>query len=203
MIAQSKTYNVTQWREKGFAPKRGEQPDGYRNHGQGRVSHLYREDQVRPVRKYKRSAGSAPPMTFENVLAACWSVNRSAKRYRNAARSCFEGDAYQFATANRHRKQECYRLKDRGIRWLYDQRVLQVESFHAGFCLYTGGGYSFHSTCAPDGIEPDDRESETWETAAKPREKGEMRLVDAKALLKILPSVTEGFYALPMQKKST
>lgn len=177
--------NKAEWHSAGFVPKRGELPHQTVSLGRGRYATLYRDDQVRPLAKRTTRPTVALDNTPENVLAACWTVNRTAKRYRDAASACFQSGAYSFATANKHRKLDLYTLKDRAIAWLHDEGHLQPEGKHGGLCLYVGSGYSFHSTLAPKGVELDGADT-VWRAEAKPRAKAEMRLKDAEALLRKL-----------------
>jgi hypothetical protein len=138
----------------------------------------------------------------DRLLAAIFRVNRSAKRYRDAASSCYSKRAYGLATHNRLEKEGLYGLKDRGIVEAYRRGLLQAEGFHGTLCIYRGNGYCFHSTLRPVGVSlPRIREDdEPLFIEAKPRGSGEMKLKDAVTILRELPADFTGFERRSFEK---
>jgi len=63
----------------------------------------------------RRNATPKPEPQKIDVLAATFTVNRAAKRMRNASQAHYVGRRHGLAGHNRRRKEELYELKDRGI----------------------------------------------------------------------------------------
>ena len=61
-----------------------------------------------------REIKTIPPTTID-LLLAVFTVNKSAKRYRNRARSNFSKGQHGFAGHARTTKEHLYALKDKGI----------------------------------------------------------------------------------------
>ena len=173
--------SATEWGRRGYRVRPGQEPHAWLS---GRVGKgtgkkitwpVYRLDQVEP----KRTLTTRPPQAID-VLAAVWVVNRAAKRYRDAAQACYQGRAHGFASVNKQKKEDYYRLKSQALHHLVASGRLQVVGYHA-FAggnwaeVLQGEGYTFHRPCPPqqaeavqlDGIE------------AKPRDRTEPRLKDA------------------------
>jgi hypothetical protein len=136
---------------------------------------------------------TAPPpvelaLTPDNVLRATWTVNRSAKRFRNAAQRCYAKDAFEFATVNREKEEKLCDLKDAGIVWLHERKALHPAAIQGGLCVWRGGGFCFHSTLMPrgSGISPKTKGTCLY-IEAKPKLADELRLADAIHLLEQLP----------------
>jgi hypothetical protein len=120
---------------------------------------------------------TAKPPQLVDVLAAVWTVNRAAKRRRDAAQACYQGRAHGFANSHKETKEQYYRLKSQALHYLLAEGKLQVVGYH----VFAGGNwaevikgenYTFHRPCPPkqgeavqlDGIE------------ANPRDKGGPKL---------------------------
>ena len=147
----------------------------------------YRLSDCRPVRK----CTERPPNSID-LLAAIFAVNKSAKRYRDAASKCYGAGSHAFARAASRRKQELYDLKDRGIAEALRTDRLSLVGIHGGLALYRGAGYCFHSTLLRD-VEPipEALNTENVFVEAKPREATEPRLKDAIKTLEDLPDADE------------
>lgn len=138
----------------------------------------------------------APEPKPVDLLAAIFGVNRSAKRYRNAAQAFYSRQQHGFAGNASRQKSYLYGLKDRGIAEAYRKQRLQCQGLHGGLAIYRGEGYCFHST-----LQPKDTESVVLPleekhlfVEAKPRGAKEARLCDATATLSALPEgVVDGF----------
>lgn len=127
------------------------------------------------------------------VLRAVFSVNRSAKRHRDAASTHYSDRMHGFAGDKKRQKLFLYGLKDRGIVAAYHHGWLRVVGMQAGLCLYQGHGYSFHSPLCPVGVGFVEDSQDRLFVEAKPRSSREMRLKDAIATLQQLPADCEGF----------
>jgi hypothetical protein len=131
--------------------------------------------------------------TPENVMRAVLTVNRAAKRRRDAAASSYEKGLHGFAGMHKIEKERCYRLKDIGIAWLASRGHLTAAYLNGHLVLWVGGDYSFHSTLLPRGAELPEMETEEVRIEAKPASAREMRIVDAVALLDKLNNVVGNY----------
>lgn len=177
--------NKTEWREVGLVPKTGQLPFeiketrapwGWCQH------HLYRRDQLRPLREIKTISPKSFEASVENIALATFVVNRSAKRYRDAAASCYWQGAHSFAGINKSRKEELYRLKDKGVKRLFYEGFLKCVAKHDKMYLWQGLGYSFHSLIKPR-VEPELVCEEALFIEASPPQKLRLRLKDATNFL--------------------
>ena len=177
--------NKSEWKAIGFVPIDGQKPSEIitRYYPHRHEHHIYTRDQVRKVRPVNVRPATDYQVTPENVANATMLINRSAKRYRDAARSCYEVGAYSFATANKEKKERLYHLKDKGVRWLIENGHLECTAKHGSMYFYTGLDRSFHSSIAP-AVEPSVCVDEEMFVEAKPRDtKQKMRLKDAIHLI--------------------
>jgi hypothetical protein len=183
------------WSKLGFRPKRGVGAYGWRQFRRAGACDVWRPDQVEPKRT--QTAGVALELTWQNILSALFTVNRYAKRCRDAASSYYERRMFGFATTNRERKEMAYLLKDKTLCYALQQGWLVPAGKHGEFTVYRGSGYCFHSLIRPDAEMPDKLSSanEDFMVESKPREATEMRLKDALATLQALPEtdLPDGF----------
>lgn len=118
-----------------------------------------------------------------DLLAAIFTVNRAAKRQRDLAQQHYRRGMHGFAGSSKTRKREYYDLKDRGIVAAHQAGRLACVSRHGGLYLWTGKGYSFHSTLKPEGAEVPELPLRDGEEhlfiEAKPKGVKEPRLIDA------------------------
>jgi hypothetical protein len=142
---------------------------------------------VEAVKGQPKPPPAGLPISIANVFRAVWTVNRSAKRYRDAAESTYQKGVYPFATSKRRRKEQLYALKDRGIRWLAQRSVIVASCIHGRLCLWCGRGYSFHSTLVPPRF-PMLAQDQAVFIEAKPKSVDDLRVRDAEDLLSRLPS---------------
>ncbi|MCC7542401.1 MAG: hypothetical protein IT379_39650 [Deltaproteobacteria bacterium] len=180
--------SATAWGEKGCRVRDDAEPHatltghvGGAAGGKTRSWHVYRDDQVLPKAQRKHS-----PAKTVDLLAALWAANRSAKRWRNAARGQYNKRAHQFASSSKRRKESLYALKAQALHHLVTDGVLQHAGYHRFLDgnyaeLLSGGGYTFHRPCPhpTDGAIVEDRA----DIDAKPRQSREVRLKDAEHTL--------------------
>lgn len=95
----------------------------------------------------------------------------------------YHADMHGFAGHHRETKERYYNLKDRGIAWLAERGHFTAVYRHGGLVVWTGLGFSLHSTLMPRGGALETRGEVTVFQEAKPRSAREMRLIDAEALL--------------------
>ena len=153
---------------------------------------LWRESDLIPVAKCNKK----PPEVID-LLAAVFVVNRSAKRYRNAASSCYEQAVYfsgrdkskfhGLSRAAKQKKTRLYGLKDRGIAEAYRLGRIQYLGQSGGLSIYRGEGYCFHSELVPAGESVEASDDAPIFVEAKPKGKKEPRLKDAIHTLEQLP----------------
>jgi hypothetical protein len=186
---------TTALRERGLRPATGEKPakvEQWKSHSRSGVRHLWRLDQTVEIKR-RVSVPVGLDKTPANILMAIWSVNRAAKRRRDAAESSYHSDLHGFAGAHKEAKARYYRLKDRGIAWLAHHGHLTAAYRHSQLVVWLGGGFSFHSTLAPRDAALPETSAELVRMEAKPAGSREMRLVDAVALLEGLASVVTNY----------
>jgi hypothetical protein len=127
----------------------------------------------------KRKIAAVAPSAID-LLRAIFTVNKAAKRYRDAAQGQYQRSVHGFAQNSRQRKELLYRVKDRGISAAYCQGRLQFVGTHGGLALYRGEGYCFHSCLVPKNAEAlQDQPQERVFIEAAPKEAKEARLKDA------------------------
>jgi hypothetical protein len=185
-------------KEMGLKPKldaipvteRSFNPGGYRITFQ-----LYRLSDSVEIRKIKNK----PPVTVD-LLLAVFTVNRTAKRYRDNAQNFYRQKIHGFAKHSKSKKQYLYSLKDKGIRYAYNQGLLEFKGMHGKICVYESlSGYRFHAFSIPENVEPIEINSdldETFKIPKKVKTSNECSLKDAVHTLSGLPDV-QGFKALP------
>jgi len=139
-----------------------------------------------PARKVK----IVEPKTVD-LLAAIFGVNRSAKRYRDAAQMNYRSGAHGFAGNCKERKQALYILEDRGIVEACRLGRLKAEGTHGVLTVYRGEGYCFHSLLRPLGpslpaLEFDANDAGCLFVEQKLKSAREPRLKDSIATLEAL-----------------
>jgi len=143
---------------------------------------VFRESQCSRITQRK----SRPPETVD-LLVAIFAVNRSAKRYRDAAQALYQANQHGFAGDSRKKKETLYELKERGIAAAVRQGRLSYVGMNGRLALYRGDGYCFHSTIVP-ATSPNEQIGELLIfREACPRGATEARLKDAVSTLKNLP----------------
>lgn len=192
--------NKTEARNLGLRVPRGVEPVEWRSWKYGYFG-LWRKSDLVPV---ARRAEKSPARAID-LLAAVFSVNRSAKRYRDAAGSCYSSGTHGLAKAAKLRKELLYRLKDRGIAEAFRQGRIQFVGRNGTLALYQGEGYSFHSRLLPPGQSDElgDTDAPVF-VEAKAKTLKEARLKDAILTLEPLPDPV-GFTVLsvPSYEKPT
>jgi hypothetical protein len=188
--------NKTDARNSGLRIPDGLEPVEWRSWKYGHFG-LWRESDLVPVAKRTEK----PPRAID-LLAAVFCVNRSAKRYRDAAGDCYESGTHGLAKAAKQRKERLYGLKDRGIAEAFRQGSIQFVGRNGTLALYRGEGYCFHSRLLPPGQseEHDDADAPIF-VEAKPKGSKEARLKDAVFTLEPLPT-PDGFTVLSLPKYS-
>lgn len=192
---------ITLARRSGLVPTDDAEPEMYAySYSHEACFHypLYRESDFRPVRTVRK----IPPVEID-LLLAIFTVNKSAKRYRDAARKAYEAWVFGFATAHRKKKESLYELKDKGISVAFRDGRLRFIGRQGSFAVYAGGGYCFHSLLVPEGqcSEPGDTSDIFIESA--PKSSSEARLKDAVFTLSQLPKVHESFTRLEVRSGVT
>jgi hypothetical protein len=138
-----------------------------------------------------------PPEQID-LLRAIFVVNKSAKRFRDAASAQYNHRQHGLAKTAKRTKLRLYDLKDRGIAAGYKAGRLEFVGKAHGMALYRGEGYCFHSTLIPVGVEmPAGGEQEFLFVESAPRSKNESRLKDAEFTLEALGDDYDGFQRLP------
>ena len=170
----------TEWRKRGRAVKTGETPHAERyinSHGHAQYYNVFREDQTR---KLRRTQDTEPILVDE--LAALFTLNRSAKRWRNTAKKQYESESHGLAGNAKRQKVRRYDLKGQALHYLIAEGRLSFVGHHkfqdGNYAeILKGEGYCFHRPCA----SPNNPEAATVidEIEAKPRGATEPRIKDA------------------------
>lgn len=207
----SKAKSKTEWRRQGRRIRKAEEPIGTKSCRTGNgaaVWHVFAEDQTEPIHRKQLRPPVVLPKTPENILAAIFTVNRSAKRFRDAASSLYAkargGDRslHGFVRQNKEKKNKLYRLKDRGIIYAFGQGWIRCEGVHGSLTLYRGCGYCFHSLLRPKKLDIEETGDVALFIESKPKDKGELRLKDAEATLKQLDVDEKGFQRMNLPRFS-
>lgn len=147
----------------------------------------------------------ALPLVEENVLAAIFSVNRAAKRYRDAAIRLYKTarqrrSNHGLVKAAKNKKKQLYVLKEQGVIFAFRQSWIDFDGLHGNLAVYRGSGYCFHSPLRPRIAEPAEHSTsdESLFVESKPKGSGELRLKDAVATLEQLNENTNAFVMGPM-----
>ena len=184
------------------------EPDSVRRRYGGGEFFLYEEARVDRAeadpawqearQKWDRRKNMPVSTKTVDLLAAIYAVNRSAKRYREQARTCYSKRKHGFASQAKEQKELLYRLKDNGIATAYlEGRIHSVGLLAEGMVEYRGEGYCFHSTLLPQAVDLAKQEgSEPLRVEAKPCETKEPSLKDAIYTLQQLPQVPHKFVRL-------
>jgi hypothetical protein len=146
----------------------------------------------------KRKVTKKEPVIVD-ILAAIFTINRTAKRYRDAASTCYKKEYHNFARMWKDKKNELYHLKNTGIAYAISNGLITFHSEHGGLILYTGNGYFFHSNLMPEGYTlSQNQDDENIFIEAKNKTKKEARLKDAIYTLQMLTSISDlvGFKTL-------
>ena len=170
------------WRYYRYTVKRQEKPHSYtRIYVRNRLwidIGLYREDQVRPLRRYWNV-----PLKEVPILLAVWAINRSAKRYRDFSSKQYSRHNHNFARFGSQTKKKLYHLKDQTLHYLVEEGVLQVKGYHrfdAGWAeVLKGEEFTFHRPCRKPEVDNEEDVPQIEEIEAKTRERGEPKLKDA------------------------
>jgi len=126
----------TAWGERGFRVRRGETPHAEVSGtvgGKNRSWFVYRDDQVEPKRVVRRLEPKRVPL-----LAAVWTINRTAKRFRDAATRHYRGGRHGFAGDASQRKEMLYARKGQALHHLMADGTLQ----HAGYHRFPGNKWA-------------------------------------------------------------
>lgn len=129
---------------------------------------LWRESDLVPL-----AGRTGKPAVAIALLAAIFAVNRSAKRYRDSAASCYSSGSHGLAKAAKERKHRLYDLKDRGIAKAHRLKGIQFVGRNGALALYRGEGYCFHSRLVPPdaACEPDQGQEAVF-VEARPKTAG-------------------------------
>jgi hypothetical protein len=152
------------------------------------MRYYWLRSRVPPLKPQRTSRTPAPV----DLLAAIFSVNRSAKRHRDAAQTYYRQRMHGFAGRARETKEDLYALKDRGIAQAHNEGRLTYHGRHGGLAIYTGEGYCFHSTLVPEEAVEEPSPANDDQTPifveGKPRGSKEARLCDAQFTLARIPA---------------
>ncbi len=185
---QEQLLSRTKASELGLKPRPGAQPAEIRR-GRYQDYPVFRREDLVP----KQQRQSIPPETVD-LLAAVFTVNRAAKRYRDTSQSHYQGRRHGLSRVASERKRDLYSAKELGLAAAYKAGRITFCGTHGRLAVYRGEGYCFHSLLIPADV-PEETQALTDKTLiieSKPKGVGEARLKDAVFTLKDLPQ-PEGF----------
>ena len=162
---------------------------------------VYRASNFLPVKRKKMR-----PPTSIDLLWAIFTVNRSAKRYRDAAKRLYNLDRHSLSRIARNKKKRLYVLKDAGIREAFRRGLLRPEAIHSGRAVYRGGGYYFHSSQVPLELKdklPNEADAEVFFRESVQKSSAEAKLKDAEFTLSQCNGTTDGFVPLEVPRIPT
>lgn len=149
------------------------------------VYDLYDESQTHPKRVSKK------PAVIIDLLAALFTITRSAKRYRDSAQACYRSEQYGFAGSASRQKKHLYQLKDNGLVAAVHTGRVKAIGTHGCLTIYRGEGYCYHSLLRPKGIVLPEVGNAPLIIEAKPKTTDEPRLKDAVHTLQELPPLAD------------
>lgn len=164
----------------------------------GRYYELYRASNFSPA----RPRSIQPPVSID-LLTAIFTVNRSAKRYRDAASALHSNSLHPLSGASSKKKKRLYALKDAGIREAYRRKLLWPTAIHGGLAVYRGSGFCFHSSQVPvelQGELPREADAEVFFRESVPKSSAEAKLKDAEFTLLKCDCSTDGFVTLEVPR---
>lgn len=178
----------TGWKRERRRVRKGEQPVGTRSI-YGDSYYVFAEWQTEPMRE-RYQPRPAEDLGDDDILRALWTVNRYAKRCRDAASAHYSHGNHGFAGHARQKKEDAYRRKSLVLAVCLRLNLVECVGITDGepsFAVFRGGGYCFHS---PKGnwAAPEKELEFDGMVEAKPKEAAEMRLKDAEATI-------DGFFA--------
>ncbi len=157
---------------------------------------MYRASDFLPAERKKIH----PPAAVD-LLCAIFTVNRSAKRYRDTAKRLYGIGCHSLSRAASNKKKRLYVLKDAGIREAYRRGLLRPEAIHGGLAVYRGNGFCFHSTHVPVELReqlPVEADEVVFFRESVPRSSTEAKLKDAEFTLSECSNDAEGFVRLEL-----
>lgn len=127
-----------------------------------------------------KNRGSTPSQV--PLMAALWRINRSAKRYRDAAQKCYLAGNHGLARRCKEIKLELYDLKSQALHYFVEDGNLEHAGYHQfeknWAELLRGEGYTFHRPCPPP-MSPLHETENLEMIEAKPVEQTEPKLKDS------------------------
>ncbi|GEM05247.1 hypothetical protein HMI01_22350 [Halolactibacillus miurensis] len=98
------------------------------------------------------------PLTDKTLSEALYIINKSAKKSRDAKNLAYLLGDHQTTQSQKSRQQNLYKLKDRALKILADQRKLTYLGYHEMdddyLYLYRFGEYTFHIPKQAEGSPP-------------------------------------------------
>lgn len=192
-------FSKTEGKEKGLKLNSGAEPvhQRYLRKAKGYYD-LYRASDFSPAKERRTHS---PVMV--DFLCAIFTVNRAAKRFRDAATKLYESSFHSLSQANSKRKKRLYALKDAAIREAYRRGLLQPMAIHGGLVLYQGSGFCFHSSQVPVEFQdklPNEADGEVFFRESVPKSSAEVKLKDAEFTLSACVSSNDGFATLEVPR---
>lgn len=128
----------------------------YTPHGR-KTFNLYAIKDAVPIKK-RHVEIKQVPLTDETLSEALYIINKSAKKSRDAKNLAYFLGDHQTTQSQKSRQRNLYKLKDRTLKILADQRKLIYIGYHEMdvdyLYLYRFGEYTFHVPKQAEGSPP-------------------------------------------------
>jgi len=138
------------------------------------------------------------PKPHPDLILCIREASKAAHRYRDAAERAYNRRDFLNASHDKEKKEEWYRLKDRGIVSAHRLGLLTyVGASPQGMAIYEygeGGMACFHSTLHPAGADrkPVEGHPEVLMVAAKEKQRG-ISMLRVEVTLKVLSDDLQGY----------
>lgn len=119
----------TQLGEKGLKPKNKNIPDAQVCAHYGTYD-LFLIEEAIPKRKVKVIPEKPLEITVENIGLSLYTVNKAAKRRRDAAENCYNSGNHSTARKQKEEKESLYKLKDIVIKKAINDKIAIFEGVH-------------------------------------------------------------------------
>lgn len=182
-LANKPLYSRRQAEELGLRPRQGAKAASMRQWQGGEYAVYFRED-LEPAEPVARREPAAI-----DLLLAVFTVNRTAKRYRDKATEHFGQGECAFARDAGIMRHRMFELKDRGIMEAWRQGRLVILGKVGPLTYYAGEGYRFNSPWSPRRAGVKEYRGAERLFEEKPDGCREACLMDARFVLEALPPV--------------
>ncbi len=140
----------TQWRGEGMRPRLDAEPAAYMWGPRNNTHYaLYASESVCPVKTPR--APKARPLTPENIGAALYEINKTAKRRRDAAAFAYVSGRHGMARARKSQKESLYELKEQVLAKAEAEGIAVRVGYHLKFDEFKTREWRSNDEIGPQG----------------------------------------------------